>query len=65
MSPSMPPVQAAPPAPVITNPSVQAAAQATAAQSAAAMGRGSTILTSGQGDTNPITVAKKQLLGGN
>ncbi len=54
-----------PPAvPSLQDPSVMAAADAQATAAANAKGRASTILTSGQGDTSPLTTQKKQLLGG-
>ncbi len=59
------PTQAAPPAPpTVTDPAVQQAANENAAAAASAAGRGSTILTSGLGDTSQATVQKKVLLGG-
>ena len=62
-SPNIPapaPVQAAP---QVTDPSVQAAAQAQQTAAANADCRASTILTSGQGDTSAAAAAKKTLLG--
>jgi len=52
-----------PPVPSITDPNVQAAAQAQRVAAANAAGRASTILTSGLGDTTEVTTAKKELLG--
>jgi len=49
--------------PTSTTPSVQAAGDQTAADQAAAAGRGSTLLTSGLGASDQVTTAKKTLLG--
>lgn len=59
-SPKPPKVTAAPTA---TDPNVQAAAAAQRAAAAGAMGRGSTILTSGLGDMSTPALQTKELLG--
>jgi len=51
------------PPPTPTDPTVQAAAAAEASAQASAAGRGSTLLTSGLGDTSQAPVQKKVLLG--
>lgn len=58
-----PPLPPAPTPPTIADPPVQAAGDAVRANAAAAYGRQSTILTSGQGDTSVAPLAKKTLLG--
>ena len=63
-SPKMPaPAAPAAPPPSPTDPTVQAAAEALARQQAQAKGAQSTLLTSGQGATDPLTVSRKTLLG--
>lgn len=62
-SPKSPPPVVIPPAPTITDPSIQAAAQAQQTASAQAAGRASTVLTSGLGDTSTPAIGKKILLG--
>ena len=63
-SPSMPaPAPPPTPPPTPTDPAVQAAATALQREQAQAMGAQSTLLTSGQGATDPLTTAKKSLLG--
>jgi hypothetical protein len=62
-SPKMPAPAAVPAAPSPNDANTQAAAQALQFQQANAAGRGSTILTSGQGDLSPPPLAKKTLLG--
>jgi len=49
--------------PSVTDPQIRQAAQDSLA-AAAAKGYGSTILTSGQGDTSAAAIGKKQLTGG-
>jgi len=51
------------PAPTVTDPAVQAAAQAQRMAAAGAMGQSGTILTSGLGDLSTPTTAPKTLLG--
>lgn len=52
------------PAPTFQDPAIAQAQRDQAVAAAQAMGRGSTILTSGLGDTSAPTLAKKSLLGG-
>ena len=59
----LPTPTAAPAAPTATTPSVQAAADTTAQDNAAAAGRASTLLTSGLGAADTLTTTKKTLLG--
>lgn len=63
-SPKTPDVVTPPPPPTPADPAVQQAARDAQTAAAMAAGRGSTILTGGQGDTSKATVAKKVLLGG-
>jgi hypothetical protein len=63
-SPKQPQVIQSPAAPTPADPSVQLAARDAATAAATAAGRGSTILTGGQGDTSVAPVARKVLLGG-
>lgn len=63
-SPKTPAPIPQPVVPTPADPAVQQAAQATATAAATAAGRGSTLLTSGQGDTSAATIQKKVLLGG-
>lgn len=58
-----PPLPPAPAPPTNADPSVQAASEEARANAAAAYGRQSTILTSGQGDTSTPALVKKTLLG--
>lgn len=51
------------PAPTGTDPTVVAAQQQEQNALAAASGQGSTVFTSGQGDTSPAQLAKQTLLG--
>jgi hypothetical protein len=62
-SPKMPAPTAVPATPTTTDPSVVAAAAAMAREQAQAQGARSTLLTSGQGATDPLTVQRKTLLG--
>lgn len=63
-TPKSPPAANIIAAPVITDPSVQAAAAEQAKQSAEAAGRGSTIMTAGLGVAGQPSTDKKVLLGG-
>jgi len=60
---SPPKVQKAKPAPAVTDPSVQAAAEAQRTAQAQAAGRASTILTSGLGDTAAPQIGLKTMTG--
>ena len=62
-SPKMPTPIATPTPPSPTDPSVQQAASALAREQAQSQGAQSTLLTSGQGATDPLTTARKTLLG--
>jgi hypothetical protein len=63
-APAQQPPAVIPPAPKVTDPAVQAAANAQKFATASAQGRRSTILTSGLGDTSSTAqTGKKQLLG--
>lgn len=63
LAPGPPSLPGMPNAPSVTDPSVQANAEATRIAGAAAAGQGSTILTSGSGVSNAPTILK-QTLGG-
>jgi hypothetical protein len=62
-APAQQPPPVIPPAPKVTDPAVQAAANAQRFATAQAQGRRSTILTTGLGDTSETKLGKKQLLG--
>jgi hypothetical protein len=61
-SPSIP-KRNEPNAPTPSDPAIQAATRAMAAQQGTMYGRQQTLLTSGMGDTSPAPIGKKSLLG--